>query len=67
MFVCDFKGMRDVADSAVVGACAGAYARRRRALCGGREDEEDRRRLRAELLRLEAEDGPAGARAELLA
>jgi len=67
VFVCDFKGMRDVADSAVVGACAGAYARRRRALCGGREDEEDRRRLRAELLRLEAEDGPAGARAELLA
>ena len=36
------------------------------ALCGSREDEEDRRRLRAELLRLEAEDGPAGTRVERL-
>ena len=42
-------------------------SRGRRALCGGCEDEEDRRRLRAELLLLEVEDGPAGARAELLA
>ena len=29
--------------------------------CGGGRDEEDRRRLRAELLRQVAEDGPAGA------
>jgi len=66
VFMCDFRGMRDEADSVVVGDCAGAYARRRRALCGSREDEEDRRRLRAELLRLEAEDGPAGTRVERL-
>ena len=66
MFMCDFRGMRDEADSVVVGDCAGAYARRRRALCRSRQDEEDRRRLRAELLRLEAEDGPAGMRVERL-
>ena len=67
VFVCDFKGLSGDADSDVIGACAGAYARRGRVPCGSREDEEDRRRLRAELLRLEAEDGPAGSRAQHLA
>jgi len=43
-----------------------ASASNARVPCGSREDEEDKRWLRAELLRLEAEDGPACTRLERL-
>ena len=63
VLACDFSGIVGEADCApgVTVGCVGPVTRRPRRLCGGGRDEEDRRRLRAELLLQVAEDGPAGA------
>lgn len=52
VFVCDFAlaGGGDPPDRGLSPACAGAYARRPRPLCGSVEDAADRRRLREQLL-----------------
>jgi hypothetical protein len=60
VFVCDFRSAADASDLSSVAGCPGAVARRVRGQCGGGRDEEDRRRLQEELLRLVAEDGPKG-------
>lgn len=61
VFACDFSCIVGEADCAPSVGCVGPVTRRPRRPCGGGRDEEDRRRLRAELLRQVAEDGPAGA------
>lgn len=60
VFFCDFGDKRRESDLGASGGCVGAVARRVRRPCGSKEDEGDRRRLRAELLRVQAEDGAAG-------
>jgi hypothetical protein len=61
VFACDFSCIVGEADCAPSVGCVGPVTRRPWRPCGGGRDEEDRRRLRAELLRQVAEDGPAGA------
>jgi len=61
VFMCDFGSAAGAADWSPCAGCVGMVARRVRRPCGGGRDEEDRRRLREELLRLVAEDGPRGA------
>ena len=66
VFVCDFRVRAPDTDRTLGAGCVGAFARRVRLPCGGAEDEVDRRRLRDELLRLAAEDGPKGVTASFL-
>ncbi len=52
LFLCNFRDDGDGRDAdGTHRMCAGAYARRQRSPCGGCEAEQDRPRLRDELLR----------------